>query len=628
MRCINKFLLLYVVVLSATYSFNVNAGFLDMPEITESLELERKSMLRDLDIPGVKDRDPDPTAGPRLAVKEFRVQGLVEYPDLGITRDAINKLVDKIRFDLMAEDKLLDSGYTLDELGGLSDLLVDIEEDTVKRHVTPIEVQKLVWLIREQRKKRGITLGQIESIADQITKFYRQRGFILAKAYIPKQEVRDGIVTLTLLLGMLGNVEVNNNKIYAVSTLKSVFDDLLTKPVTSKQIEENLYLINDFPGVTVNGFFEPGYQVGDTKLNINVKEEKRYSSNIRLDNHGTKGTGIYRLYADIQINNPLGYADMFNASILSATSPSNTQFWRLFYQGKLFKPRWKFMLGASENQFLVDKSSLGTSQDLNGSVNVNDFGIRYDIQRSRKNNSKIELKYESVKSNLRIGSFTASNLNEKVNDTSLSYSYDFLNEKSRRLHQGSIKYVNAKIVAGADPAQDTSFNIFSMDYTLLSFVKVPFFDSTSRLILRTNLQYAGKKISSISRSALAGPTRVRGYSSDIYSADDTLFLASDWVFNAPDFFDFNIFDNTSFKDITKPFIFADYSIGKQYSIVDNNPDITGQIGDVGFGLQFAYKNNFSGNLQIAFPVLSKFSDPNITISDKNTRIVFDFQYKF
>ena len=171
MCCINKINYLLISFFIFGIIPVVNAGFLDMPEITESPELERKSMLRDLDIPGVKDRDPDPTAGPRLAVKEFRVQGLAEYPELGITRQAIHELVERIRFDLMAEDKLLDSGYTLEELGGLSDLLVDIEDETEKRHVTPIEVQKLVWLIRDQRLKRGITLGQIESIADKITKF-------------------------------------------------------------------------------------------------------------------------------------------------------------------------------------------------------------------------------------------------------------------------------------------------------------------------------------------------------------------------------------------------------------------------------------------------------------------------
>ena len=618
------FILLFVVI----YSIPVNAGFLDMPEITESLELERKSMLRDLDIPGVKDRDPDPEAGPRLAVKEFRVQGLVEYPDLGITREVINKLVDKIRFDLMAEDKLLDSGYTLEELGGLSDLLVDIEEDTVKRHVTPIEVQKLVWLIRDQRKKRGITLGQIEAIADKITKFYRERGFILAKAYIPKQQVRDGIVTLTLLLGVLGSVEVHNNDMYAVSTLKSVFDDLLTKPVTSAQIEQNLYLINDFPGLSVNGFFEPGYQVGDTKLNINVKQEKRYKANIRLDNHGTTGTGLYRSFLDVQVNNPLGIADLLNLSVLYASEPNNTQFWRISYQAKLFTPRLRFMLGSSENQFLIDSSTLGTSLDLNGVVSVLESGFRYDFNRSRKNNSHIELKYESINSDLQIGDFNSTSFDESVNNTSFSYHFDSLNEKDKRLHQGSYKITSSEITFGAEDGQDTEPLIYSADYTLLSFVNVPFTKSNSRLILRANLQYAGKKISSIARSALAGPTRARGYSSDVFSADDALIMGADWVFNAPDLFGFNLFGETSFKNIAKPFVFVDFAYGKQHSIISTSPDVTSLLADVGFGLQIAHSDKFSGNLQFAFPILDKFSDPDITIANKEARIVFDFQYKF
>lgn len=609
-------------------SLPAKAGFLDMPEITESPELERKSMLRDLDIPGVRDRDPDPNAGPRLAVKEFRVQGLVEYPELGITREAINKLVEKIRFDLMAEDKLLDSGYTLDELGGLSNLLVDIEEETEKRHVTPIEVQKLVWLIRDQRMKRGITLGQIESIADKITKFYRERGFILAKAYIPKQEVREGIVTLTLLLGTLGNVEVHNNVMYDAATISSIFDKLLTKPVTSQQVEENLYLINDFPGLIVNGFFEPGHQVGDTKLNINVKQEERFKSNVRLDNHGTTGTGLYRTFVDFQVNNPLGIADSLNLSVLHASAPSNTQFWRAFYQTKLFSPRWKINAGISKNQFLVDKSTLGTSLDLKGEVNVSEFGMRYDFERSRKSNSRIELKYENVVSDLRIGDFNSDAFDESVNNTTLSYTFDTLNEKSKRLHQATFKLTSSNITFGAEAEQDKKTVIFLSDYTMLSFVKVPFFESNSRLIMRTNLQYAGKKISSIARSAIAGPTKVRGYSSDVFSADDTVVLGIDWVFNAPDIFDFKVFGETSFKDIAKPFIFVDAGYGKQYSIVSNKSDITSHLVDAGFGLQFAHKDKFSGNLQFAFPIKAKFSDPDITLPEKEMRVVFDFQYRF
>lgn len=619
---------LFCFLILCIFNISAYAGFLDMPEITESLELERKSMLRDLDIPGVKDRNPDPTAGPRLAVKEFRIQGLTEYPELGITRKAINKLVEKIRFDLMAEDKLLESGYTLEELGGLSDLLVDIEEETEKRHVTPIELQKLVWLIRDQRLKRGITLGQIESIADKITKFYRERGFILAKAYIPKQEVRDGIVTLTLLLGMLGDVTVSNNKVYAAASISSAFDNMLTKPVTSSQVEENLYLLNDFPGLSVSGYFEAGHQVGDTKLNINVNNEEKYSSNIRLDNHGTTDTGQYRLFADFQVNNLFGITDALNLSILSASEPSNTNYWKVNYNTKLFSPRWFLNVGASTNQFIVDQEN--SSLNLNGIVTTEEISTIFKLNRSRISNDTLELRFQSIISDLQLGDLPdiGNALDEKITTTSLIYMFDFLQEQQKRLHQGNVIYTSGQYEFGNTVDTGEKFEYITMDYSLLTFMKIPFTESTSRLIVRAGGQYSGKYLSSMSKYALSGPSRARAFAPNVYFADDAIFTSMDLIFNSPDMFDFTVFGETKFKDIVKPFIFVDYSYGIQRALNSSSLDVTGELIDAGFGLKFNYSNKTHGNLHFAFPIKSKFSDPDIIVSETGMRVVFDFQYKF
>src|SRR5690625_5846504 len=75
----------------------------------------------------------------------------------------------------------------------------------------------------------------IETVADTITQYYRERGFILAKAYIPKQEVRDVVVTLTVLLGNLGEVNVHNNQRYSSGTVKRPFNAILDKPVTRSE---------------------------------------------------------------------------------------------------------------------------------------------------------------------------------------------------------------------------------------------------------------------------------------------------------------------------------------------------------------------------------------------------------
>ncbi len=605
------------------YASQMMAGILQMPEITETPELKKKTMLRDLDIPAVQERSPDPSAGPRLAVSEFRIQGLVEYPELGITREALKKMVEEIRADLMDEDEYLPSGYTIDELGELSDLLVDIENETQGRHVTPSEVQRLIWLIRAQQTRRGILLSQIESIADKITQFYRERGFILAKAYIPKQEVRDGIVNLTLLIGVLGEVKSHGNQLYSDKTIVSVFDDMLTMPVTNDAVEESLYLINDFPGVSADGYFEPGAQVGDTKLNVNIRNENRYSANIRLDNHGTDETGLYRLYADFQLNNTFGFSDSLKLSILNASRPNNTKYWRFNYQMNVFSPRIKVAVGVSKNQFVVDQSSSLTSLNLNGVVNVKDISATYIFRRSRVKSYDLLLKYEDLESDLQIGDIpdVGGRLDERLENTSLQFNYDILRESSRLIHQGNVKLTSGTFVFGGAVGRDKKYYILSADYTSLMFWRIPYFASNTRLIFRANAQYSATNLSSMVRFSLAGLSRVRAFSPNIYSADDAVYVGVDWVFNAPGFMGENI------QKMFKPFMFADYAYGKQRPVIDED-DLSGKLSDVGVGLQFAHGAALKGNIQFAFPLESSFSRADIAPEEKEMRILFDIQYGF
>ena len=623
-QLVNSFVIL-------TFCLPAYADFLEMPDVKQNPELRNKSLLRDMDIPAVKFRSPDPTEGPRLAITEFRIQGLVEYPKMGITREALKTLSERIRFDMMGEGKLLESGYTISELGEVSDMLGKIEEESAGRHVEPVDVQRLVWLVREQRTKRGITLGQIETVANTITQFYRERGFVLAKAYIPKQEVRDGVVNLTVLLGMLGDVQVSSNTLYSTKSLTSVFDDMLGKPITSAAIEEKLFLINDYPGIFVDGHFEPGYQVGDTRLNVTVKEETRYNADVRIDNYGTTETGLYRLFADIRLNNPLGLSDMFQASVLHASNPSNSDYWQLLYQMKLFGPRTRISFDASNNQYLVDQSNtLASGLDLHGDVSVYGVTGTYVIQRNRKNNSNIDLRYEIIESNLQLGTIPDFDnaLDDKLKNISLIYRFDTLQEEKQRFHQGQLKFTSGSYVYGAEIGQQDTYNIYSANYLLLNFWKIPFDGAESRLVYRAEAQYAGINLSGIMRFSLSGPTRSRAYSPGYFTADDALYLGFDWIFNSPEFFDAHITRTINMKELLKPFVFVDYAYGKQYSLVDTEANATAKLLDAGVGFKFSHGKWFSGNLLVAYPLREKIEGITNPPAVAKRRVGFDFQYSF
>lgn len=618
--------LLFVVAI--VYASTAVAEFLEMPEIEHFRDVEEKTLLQDLDVPAVRDRSPDPTAGPRLAVSEFRIQGLIEFPELGITREALTEMVESIRSDIMSEGKLLESGYTTDELAEVSNLLVEIEEETMERHVSPLEVQKLVWLIREQRGKRGVTLGQIEAVANEITHFYRERGFVLAKAFIPKQRVRDGVVTLTLLLGVLGEVLVKSNAMYDAGLLDSVFDDLLTKPVTNKMVEEGLFIVNSFPGIRVDGYFEPGYQVGDTRLNINVRNESRYNANLRVDNHGTDESGLYRFYADFQLNNLLGIADYIKVGMLRAKSPDNTTYGQLAFESNFFSPRFRVGIESSRNQFVVDQSESSTNIELNGEVDVLSLYGKYIKERGRTRNSGYEFRAETVASDLQIGNLPDINnaLDEELRNFSIKYVLDFLDDASKRLHEGSIKYTRGNFKFGKKDEQDENYDILSADYTLLTFLRVPFTESTSRLVFRSALQYSGTNLSPIARFSLAGPLRTRGFAPNFFTADDAFYLGTDWVFDSPEILDVQA-GPVNLKEFFRPFLFFDYGYGKQHTLAPGEKNSTGQLANVGIGLQFSHGYNFSGNLQLGYKVLNQFTGITEPEADSK-RLLFDMQYSF
>lgn len=597
------------------------SSFLEMPDTTEVPAFEEESLRLDLDVPGVRERSPDPQAGPRLNVREFRVQGLVEYPEMGITRAEVMKEVEALRFDMMDEGEMLESGYTLDELSSLSDLIAEIEEDTKGRHVGPLEVQRVVFHVREQRRKRGITLGMIETVADTITQYYRERGFILAKAYIPKQQVRDGVVNLTVLMGNLGEVRVENSDLYKDRTLARVFDGVLDKPVKAGVIEERLFFVNDLPGVRARGFFEPGQQVGDSRMVLNVTDERRLDANLRVDNHGSETSGEYRLYGDVYWHNPLGIGDQLQVGVLNSYSPDNSLYGMFRYRMPAYFTRLKFSFGASNNDFLVGDSR---SEDLDtlsleGSSEVIDAELDYQLRRTRLSNRSVHLRWAEIDSFMDFvnANFTRHSV---VHNVSLEYRFDRLDEERRLLHQGGLSVTRSTFVERSDvdaelPDKPT---IYNLDYTLLGFWRLPFTDLGTRIVSRTSVQYAGEPLLSVNQFSLSGPRKARAYALNAYFADDGVHTGIDWIF--PGF--------GPLEEALQPMLFADYGYGESYAIIDGNEDTRGEYSNVGLGFRINVAG-VRGSLTVAQPLSARNTalenDDHLT---DDVKAYFDLQYSF
>ncbi len=633
-----SFIKIFVFFGLVVFSLASKASFLEMPDTEEVPEYEEGSMTLDLEVPGVKERDPDPEAGPRLNVKEFRLQGMVEFPELGITRKELIEKVETLRFDLMDEGEQKEGGYTDEELSQLADLIAKIEEQTQGEHVGALEVQQLVFLIREQRRKRGVTLGMIETVADTITRYYRERGFMLAKAYIPKQHVRDGVVTLTLLLGELGAVKVENNKRYSSKQIASVFKNEIGVPVTSEKMEERLYLLNDMPGLAVRGYFQPGSQIGDTELNISVVEEDPFDANIRVDNEGSEFTGEYRVYTDMVFKNPWVIGGTLHLSALATYEPDDSKYGAIRYSRNLFGPRLKGAIGYSENAFVIglDRVAQGIEDaEIVGESLVSDASLTYVLKRSREKNYSVVAEYRDIDTTLTPDSDEEGET-DKTQNMRLGFNFDLVDDKRKMLHIGNLSLINSDFTPGTGSSEDTVDNaqgkvsFFSYDYSMLTFWTPPFMKKEKRVVVKSSGQYAGKALANVNQFSLSGVNKTRAFDVNRSFSDDAIYLGADIIFPSSALDSFSIAGERLGK-IIQPFVFFDAAYGVYYPSVNDTGfgEREGNFSDIGFGVNINFKGHLRGSLSYGLPLSEDDGLEDDDTSEKSSgKLYFNLQYSF
>ena len=179
---------------------------------------------------------------------------------------------------------------------------------------------------------KSLGLADLESAADRITRYYRSRGWMVARAYIPSQDIKDGIVEIIVLEGRLDRVSVvsgEGGRLNAAVVTDIVAAALHAGEVREDGMERALLLINDLPGVQATSSLSPGADVGTSLLTVETVEGRALAGNVDLDNGGSKFSGVWRLGANLNLNDPRGIGDQLFARV---THSSGTEYARLGYQ--------------------------------------------------------------------------------------------------------------------------------------------------------------------------------------------------------------------------------------------------------------------------------------------------------
>jgi hemolysin activation/secretion protein len=139
-------------------------------------------------------------------------------------------------------------------------------------------------------KKISLDIAYI--VAGKITERYRNAGYFLSLAYIPQQKINGGVVTIKVIEGYVGRVELDDE-----ISKKSVVQKLIAqlkekKPIKSQEVESFLLRLNDLPGYGFSGLLSAleGDDKGAVKLTLTSFKESG-AGNFNADNNGSRFLG-------------------------------------------------------------------------------------------------------------------------------------------------------------------------------------------------------------------------------------------------------------------------------------------------------------------------------------------------
>jgi len=169
---------------------------------------------------------------------------------------------------------------------------------------------------------KEVALSDILNVADAIEAKYRERGYIISRAYVPPQRVGNGIFTINVVEGYVSGIALEGGDPGVRSLIQAYINPVLqSKPLVLEPMERGLLLANDLPGVTAAGLLRPSPDTpGASDLVVNVTQSP-WTGGINADNRGSKFTDRWTIGGDVEWNSPLGDGDQISANIQTAPDP-------------------------------------------------------------------------------------------------------------------------------------------------------------------------------------------------------------------------------------------------------------------------------------------------------------------
>ena len=419
---------------------------------------------------------------------------------------------------------------------------------------------------------QSFDLAGLQALVEKVTTFYRDKGYPFAKAYLPAQNLANGVLGITVLEGHYGQVKTTGKPRLAVAAQKFLSRLKPGAVIKNAALERTTLILNDLPGISISPLIRPGKKVGTGDLVVAVSRKPLFTGKLGIDNHGNRYTGEYRAYVNLHWNSPFTFGDQLTLR----NFVSNTGEWlgNLAYSLPLGTSGLRGQLGYAHIYYKLGEQF--RSLDASGIVDIASAGLSYPLIRSQRRNLTLAATWQGKRFD---------NKQNAVNSRKHSNVLPLMLQFNQRdgffgggLSYGDLIFTSGDLyLNGAQKAADASsartagsFQKLNIDVVRLQATAV----SNLSLYGRLSAQWASKNLNSSEKFGLGGPNGVRAYPVGEGFGDEGGFVQMEVRYRV--------------NHVT-PYVF--YDVGRIK--INVNPWTTGTnyrtLAGAGLGLRYAYK---------------------------------------
>ncbi len=195
---------------------------------------------------------------------------------------------------------------------------------TGNKIISSDELHKIVAALENQT----ISFNRLRDAVAEVSVYYRSRGYLLSRAFLPPQKITHGDILIQVSEGKPGKINVDGNRWFKDRIYTSFFRNANnSKTFEYGDLETALYFLNQKEDRKAKALLSPGSEVGTSDITLNTEENFPFHMGYEFNNRGTKFTNRARHTIQAKHTNLLGFDDTLRAGLTLAEQSAVRSAW-------------------------------------------------------------------------------------------------------------------------------------------------------------------------------------------------------------------------------------------------------------------------------------------------------------